>query len=106
MITPGRKVRGYSRLDVARLAALRHPARSGHDVALYGPAVGSLDLVPGVLVVAGRPEDGLQLVDGDELLDVVSEEGTWTVFDPTPYLTGDDVGAAGADSATTAVRQQ
>ena len=91
-ISPGRKVRGYTRLDVARLAALRHLARSGHDVALYGTTVGMLELLPDVLVVAGQPENGLQLVHVDELLDIVGKEATWTVFDPTPYLTSDGVG--------------
>jgi hypothetical protein len=85
-ISPGRRVRRYSPLDVARLAALRHLARSGFDVAVHGPIVGQLPLVPGVAVVAGGDPEQLRLVDIDNVVAVVSVEGRWTVFDPTEHL--------------------
>ena len=43
--TPGgRRVRRYTTLDVARLATLRHLARSGFDIAVHGPTVGALEI--------------------------------------------------------------
>jgi hypothetical protein len=83
--TYGRPVRLYDRFAVARLAALRHLARSGHDVAALGPVVGQLELSAGTLVVVDDA-GGVRLVGDDELLDTVTSEGRWAVFDPTPFL--------------------
>lgn len=100
-VSAGRKVRQYTRLDVARLAALRHLARSGHDIAALGPTVGQLDLEADVLLVARVGDVQLFLVDVDDLVGVVTDEGAWTVFDPTPFLV--DTGVADVDNAEVTV---
>ena len=86
--TPGgRRVRRYTTLDVARLATLRHLARSGFDIAVHGPTVGTSRLEPGVLVVAGGDPETVHLVPAEQLADAVTIEGRWSVFDPTELLT-------------------
>ena len=86
--TPGgRRVRRYTTLDVARLATLRHLARSGFDIAVHGPTVGALDLEPGVVVVAGGDPETVRLVAVEHLAAAVTVEGRWSVFDPTELLT-------------------
>jgi hypothetical protein len=90
-VSAGRKVRQYTRLDVARLAALRHFARSGHDIAALGSTVGQVDLEIDVLLVARAGDEQLLLIDVDDLAEVVTGEGAWTVFDPTPFLVDADV---------------
>lgn len=77
----GRKVRRYLEVDVARLATLRHLARSGFNQAEVGADVGRLDLTPDTVVVVNS-ENEIRLVRRDELVPVVSAEGRWTVFDP------------------------
>ena len=86
--TPGgRRVRRYTTLDVARLATLRHLARSGFDIGVHGPTVGALELEPGVVVVAGGDPETVGLVAAEHLADAVTIEGRWSVFDPTDLLT-------------------
>ena len=86
--TPGgRRVRRYTTRDVARLATLRHLARSGFDIAVHGRSVGALDLKPGVVVVAGGDPETIALVDAEHLADAVTVEGRWSVFDPAEILT-------------------
>jgi hypothetical protein len=82
----GRRVRRYTALDVARLATLRHLARSGFDVAVHGPTVGTLALAPGVVVVAGGDPETISVIDAEQLADAVTVEGRWSVFDPTELL--------------------
>lgn len=87
----GRRVRWYDNVVVARLAALRHLAQSGYDVAVYGPQIDQVDLEAHTgLVVGGDPEQ-LATIDLDQVVDVVTEPGRWTVFDPTPYLDAAEV---------------
>lgn len=82
----GRRTRWYDAVVVARLAALRHLAQSGHDVAVFGPQIDQLGLTAHTGVVVGGEPEQLTMVDLDQLVDVVTAPGRWTVFDPTSYL--------------------
>jgi hypothetical protein len=96
-VSPRRRIRRYGRLDVARLATLRHLAACRFDLAVHGPSVGHLELRPGVLVVAGGDPETIRLVDRAALADTVTAEGRWSVFDPTGLLHADvDVAAPAA----------
>jgi len=86
-VSPRRRVRRYSDLDVARLATLRHLAACGFDLAVHGPTVGELELRPGMIVVAGGEPEAIWLIAVGELAGAVGAEGRWSVFDPTDLLT-------------------
>jgi hypothetical protein len=88
-VTPRRRIRRYDRLDVARLATLRHLAACRFDLAVHGPTVGHLELEPGVLVVAGGEPETIRLIDRATLADAVTAGGRWSVFDPTDLLQPD-----------------
>ncbi len=64
--------------------ALAHLARSGLDVAAYGPAVGQLDLTGKDPVAVVGPTDELHVVPSTDLRDHVSAPGRFVVFDPRP----------------------
>ena len=78
----GRRIRRYSDDDVVKLAALRHLAVSGLDVAFYGPAIGACEIpTDHVLVVA---TETIEVVKKNAAWTLVVEPGRWTVFDPEP----------------------
>lgn len=81
-VSAGRQVRRYGEADVLRLAALAHLGRSGLDVAFFGPRVGKLDLVKGLMVVG--PETELDVVAASDLRGHLSQPGRYVVFDPEP----------------------
>lgn len=86
-VSAGRRVRRYGPDDVVRLAALRHLAMSGFDVATFGPRIGRIELGEGRLLVAGGDGgDELEVIGVDELTATVTRMGRWTVFDPVPLL--------------------
>jgi MerR HTH family regulatory protein len=85
-VSPRRRIRRYGRLDVARLATLRHLAACRFDLAVHGPTVGHLELRPGVLVVAGGDPETIRLIDRTAVADAVTAAGRWSVFDPTDLL--------------------
>jgi len=95
-VSPERRVRRYAAVDVVRLAALRHLARSGFDVAAYGPHVGQLDLTEGMVMVVGDDPHSIAVVEVEDLTAAVTVEGRWSVFDPAPiYRTLAGEGLAG-----------
>src|SRR3954467_10776714 len=73
-VSPRRRIRRYSHLDVARLATLHHLAACRFDLAVHGPTVGLLELEPGVLVVAGGDPEAIRLIDRTALADAVTSE--------------------------------
>jgi DNA-binding transcriptional MerR regulator len=88
-VSSSRRLRRYGEVDVLRLGALAHLARSGLDVAAYGPAVGQLDL--GQLDLGGAdplavvgPTGELEVVSSAELRAKVCVPGRFVVFDPLP----------------------
>lgn len=82
-VSVNRVVRRYAEDDIVRLAALRHLAQSGLDVARFGPLVGSLEVPHDALVVVG-PDETVSVVAAAELRRTVSAAGRWVVFDPAP----------------------
>lgn len=100
----GRRTRWYDNTVVARLAALRHLAQSGHDIAVYGPQIDQLGLAAHIGVVVGGEPEQLVTVDLDQLVDVVTEPGRWTVFDPTRYL--DDSGVDQSDDSVVSITSE
>ncbi len=81
-VSASRRLRRYGEADVLRLGALAHLARSGLDVAVYGPAVGKLDLTGTDPVVVVGPVDELHVVSSTDLRARVSVPGRFVVFDP------------------------
>lgn len=84
--TYGRPVRMYTPLDVARLAALCHFARSGHDVAVLGPTIGDLALEAGVFVVVDGEGDVSTVEGSGAVVEAVTKAGAYSVFDPSHLL--------------------
>ena len=83
-VSASRRLRRYDEADVLRLGALAHLARSGLDVAAYGPAVGQLDLTGKDPVAIVGPSEELQVVDATDLRGRLSAPGRFVVFDPRP----------------------
>lgn len=83
-VSASRRLRRYDEADVLRLGALAHLARSGLDVAAYGPAVGQLELTGKDPVAVVGPTDELHVVASTDLRDHVSAPGRFVVFDPRP----------------------
>ena len=83
----GRRVRRYQTADVVRLAALRHLARSGFDVADIGVDIGTLILGVDDLLVVNDTDRTITTIRRNDLVNVVTSEGRWAVFDPAPIYT-------------------
>ncbi len=83
-VSSSRRLRRYGELDILRLGALAHLARSGLDVAAYGPAVGQLDLTGTDPLAVVGPTGELEVVSSAELRAEVCVPGRFVVFDPQP----------------------
>lgn len=99
--TYGRPVRMYTTLDVARLGALCHFARSGHDIATLGPAIGQLALAVGAFVVVDGDGVVTTVTGPAAVVAAVTLVGSRSVFDPSPLLAA---GAASQHSTTARIR--